>query len=247
MGMCFYMIINFEKEIKSAIRHDFHKLKGAKHTNDARLSTRADADASRMSRPPITKKPIYDEDVSNYRLSLCNGETNYKHGQENRDTLCSEIRRNYNVNNSAEVLYNTLLNCNLLSMFNEAPDLPYTSLKYHTILTTNLHWNYLQNKELKELQLKIIPIEQIESQYDFIYIDKENSKGIVMADKDKYNDFEAISNIGSKPFTNFGDVLSRMYGVIYFNKYLYANLRRIKSWSIGLQYLEDCSKSRGSL
>jgi hypothetical protein len=41
------------------------------------------------------------------------------------------------------------------------------------------------------------------------------------------------------PYTNFGDVMSRMIGAIYFDNILFSNLRRIKSWSVGLQYLED--------
>jgi len=130
------MIIDFNTEIKNAILHDFHKLRGAKHTNDKKLSTRADVDASKMSRPPITKKPIYGANVSNYRLSLLNGDTYYEAGQQNRNTLCGLIKQGYNTNHTSDELYNQLLNCELLSKFNESPELPYTSLKYHTLLPT---------------------------------------------------------------------------------------------------------------
>ncbi len=240
MGACSYMQIDqtMDTEIKNAIMHDFHKLRGAKHTNDKKLSTSADADASKMSRPHKMKKPIY-EDVSNYRLLLVDGSTLYEPGQKMRDELCERIRHDYNREYTAKGMYTNLLKCELLSRFNEAPDLPYTSLKYHTILTTNLHWNYLQGRKLEDLRLKIISGNDIHCIFDIIYRDYYKNKCIVLSDKESYSNFEAVSNIGGKPFTNFGDVLSRMAREIYFDDIIFSNLRRIKSWSVGLQYLED--------
>jgi len=236
--------INTDTEIKNAIRHDFHKLKGAKHTNDKKLSTKADMIASAMSRPPKLKKPTYTSGMNNYRLLLIDSNTLYEYGQQKRDMLCNKIRYDYDRNNTAETMYNKLLRCNSLSVFNEAIDLPYTSLKYHTILTTNIHCNYLQNKKFDQLRLKIVSTDLVNCIFDIIYIDDDKNKCIVLSDKDSYTNFEAMANIGSKPYTNFGDVISRMAGDIYLDKFVFSNLRRIKSWSVGLQYLEDC---RGSL
>lgn len=256
MEQCFYMIINYPIEMKLAILHDLHKMKGAKHKNNKKLSTSADADASKMSRPRIIKKPKYAKKVSNYRISLLDDTLCYNVGQNSRDELCSKIREKYNLNNLAIDMYNSLLNIESkpdISNFNESPlynnefDLPYTSLKYHTILTTNLHWNYLHKMKFKDFQLKIISSDVIGEIFDVIFKDTINSKCLVISDKNSYPQYEAHSIIGSTPFMNYGDVLSRMKGNIYFDKSLYANLRRIKSWSIGLQYLEDYSKSHGSL
>ncbi|MFA4870920.1 MAG: hypothetical protein WC623_22165 [Pedobacter sp.] len=234
-----------EQEIKNAIKHDFHKLKGAKHKNDMKLSTSADADASKMSRPHITKKPVYADNVSNYRLSLYSGDLLYESGQGNRDNLCAKIRHNYDMNNTAETLYQRLISDTSLSQFNEAPDLPYTSLKYHTILTTNLHWNYLNNHKLSELRLKIVSLDEVNYIYDQIFKDERNKKCLIIADKELYPNHETVATIGSVPFTNFGDVISRMTGDVYLDRITFSNLRRIKSWSVGLQYLEDIC--RGSL
>lgn len=243
MGTCSYMkITNITNEIKNAIWHDFHKLKGAKHTDDKKLSTKADSDASKMSRPVKFKKPFYDENVNNYRLLLIDNRSMFEYGQGKRNELCSGIRRRYIIEQGAELMYNKLICCNYLSKFNESPDLPYTSLKYHTILTTNLHYNYLNGKTLGDLCMKIININDINIIFDVIFKDVENNKCIVICDKNSYKDYDIYSNIGNFPSTNFGNVWSRMNGTVYFDDILLSNLRRLKSWSVGLQYMEDVMK-----
>jgi hypothetical protein len=235
------MKIDLQAEIIEAIRHDFHKLKGLKHKRDSGLSTRADYDASFMSRPPKKRKPERGEDINNYRLSIIDGTSYYKRGQNERNTLCSRIRSDYyNPKDTAEVLFLHLLNCDILFRFNEDPRLPYTSLKYHSILTTNLHWNYILKRKFEDLYLKIIDTKEVECIFSIVFIDKRNKKCLIISDKGSQTDYEAYSHIGKKPTMNFAGVMSRIAGDVYIQSNVFANLRRIQSWSTGLQYLEDC-------
>ena len=45
-------------------------------------------------------------------------------------------------------------------------------------------------------------------------------------------------HIGFKPSTNFGDTIGRM-PKLPLHDFIVDNLRRTRSWSVGLQYLED--------
>lgn len=231
------MQIDFEKEIKTAILHDLHKLKGRAHDSKHQLSTSADGDASKMSRPTRRGKIAYGDNVSNYRISL-DGESLYRPGNSERNDICNKINRDYLTNDSAEKMYNRLLRCEVLSRFNESPDLETTSLKYHTVLVTNLHYNYLHGNKFSELHLGIVDFKNINSIFDAIFVDEVSNKYFtISSDTDNC---EAIASLGA-PMLNFGGVMSRLRGQVYLScdSNIYSNLRRIGSWSTGLQYLED--------
>jgi hypothetical protein len=99
------MVVDWEKEIKEAIRHDLHKIYGRKHPNDKKLSTTADKDASKMSRKRLDTV-VFGEDVNNYRRSLIDGKLLFQHGQGNRDKLLSNIELKYlNEKNTADTTY----------------------------------------------------------------------------------------------------------------------------------------------
>lgn len=236
------MAVDWDKEIKEAIRHDLHKIHGRKHTDDKKLSTAADKDASKMSRKRLGTV-VFGDDVNNYRCSLIDGKLLFQHGQGNRDRLLVSIEQKYmNDNDTSEIIYRNLLKCELLSIFNESPDLPITSLKYHTILTAALHYNYMKKHSFKELYFGIMNLSDIEEIFEVIYCDENNGKCFVIrASADK---MEAFTQLGV-PKMNFGDAMSRLGNEVYIEKSLYANLRRIKAWSTGLQFYEDIN--RGSL
>lgn len=245
------MEVDFDKEIKHAIRHDFHKMKGKKHNKNNPqhvVPMGADGNAGDMSRLKLKSKFNTNEedadDVSNYRLSLIDGTNLFEHGK--RETLCEEIRREFRYTDSpADVLYKKLLLCKSFSMFNEDVDYPYTSLKYHTLLTANLYWNYLHGRQFKDLCFKIINMDDVIDIFDVVYIDNNNNKCFTISVADKYKKYDALAVLGNKPTMNFGNLMGRLRCDVYIEKQLFSNLRRIKSWSTGLQYFDDVC--RGSI
>jgi len=227
--------IDIDTEIKKAITHDFHKLKGIPHNNNNKLNTYADRDASYMSRPIKKSKPIYPGNSTNYRLTF-NGNMLYTYSNENREKICNYIASTYkNINVSSEDMYKSLLNCNILSLFNESPELPFTSLKYHTILTTVLHYHYIYGFQFNELSFMIKSIDNINEDniYNTVLLDKKNDICFTIE-----HDIKNSKRIGVS-MMNFGNVISRIDDYLNIDEYIISNLRRIKSWSTGLQYYDD--------
>ena len=227
--------IDIDIEIKKAIIHDFHKLKGASHNNNNKLNTYADRDASYMSRPIKKGKHIYPDNSTNYRLTL-NGNMLYTYSNENREKVCNYIISTYkDTNVSSEDMYKSLLNCNILSLFNESPELPFTSLKYHTILTTVLHYHYIKGFQFNDLSFMIKSIDNINEDniYNILLLDKENNIYFTIE-----SNVKNLKRVGV-PMMNFGDVISRIDNYLNIDEYTTSNLRRIKSWSTGLQYYDD--------
>jgi len=124
-------------------------------------------------------------------------------------------------------------------------DYPYTSLKYHTLLTANLYWNYLHGRQFKDICFKIIDMDDVIDIFDVVYIDIDNNKCFIISVADKYKRYDALAVLGNKPTMNFGNLMGRLRGEVYIEKQLFSNLRRIKSWSTGLQYFDDIC--RGSI
>ncbi len=220
-------------EIRKAILHDSHKVFKTKHGTkhelvpDIKLSTSADKDAEKLSRPLIaTKRGEMSGDYLNKSLVFEKNYTERDRKKFERDFIAIYL----NSNEKIEILHEKLLSDNILSNFNEITSMPYTSLKYHTLLTVALHYNYLIGRDLKDLYLnyyketpkdKFIIIFRYDNHYFVINNDKNGGR------------------IGSKATTNFGDTINRMGYSIDLPDFIIENLKRTRSWSIGLQYLED--------
>ncbi len=212
-------------EMRRAILHDIkHKAFKTKHDSTGRdLDTSADRDAARMSRHPRAKDDLTGEYLSQSFLF-------------SRD-MTDRIRKEYSEYcqreyidsaDSPPELHMKLLNDKIVSNFNEITSMPYTSLKYHTLLVCALHWNYKQGRDFQDLYLHCIT-----------GVSKEPCVTIF-----KYGDLRFVINndsTGAKigaPAAYFGQTIGRLYN-IPLPEFLVDNLRRFRSWSTGLQYLED--------
>lgn len=225
-----------EVELYKAIIHDIsHKPLGKSHkSGDIKLSTTADGDASKMSRY-IKGKIVWGEDISHYRRSIVTGKIAYNLYKFNLRTYWPQLEKKYlKWNGNVKDLYNTLLKCNIVSNFNESPNLPYTSLKYHTTLVTNLTWNYLYDNDFSDLYLQFMNIDDLDEIFNVVLICDDFCFTVQKLDK-RF----PYSALGNYPTMNFSSVMSRFRGKIDINKVLFSDLRRIKSWSTGLQYIED--------
>lgn len=220
-------------EIRKAILHDSHKVfktrHGTKHglIPNIKLNTSADKDAEKLSRPLIAIKK--GEMSGDYLNKSFISEKNYD--EKNRKQFERDFIKIYlHSNETIDVIHENLLNDNILSNFNEITSMPYTSLKYHTLLTVALHYNYLIGNDLKDLYLNYY---------------KESPKERFTIIFRYYNHYFVIDNnknggrIGSKATTNFGDTINRIGYSINLQDFIIENLKRTRSWSIGLQYLED--------
>lgn len=123
----------------------------------------------------------------------------------------------------------------------ESPYYPYTSLKYHTLLTAALLDNYRAGTGFEDLYLavsrgddaEIIPHRTVLS-----------VPGVTL---------HVTSDPDGRPAARLGDVLARSFGDVWARlpelpfdvnqerrwRVLDAQLRRIRSWSTALQYIEE--------
>ncbi len=224
-------------ELIMAMGHDLHKICGKAHTGEHVFKVRnTDDDAARMSRNRI-RSPEWDDEDRNYRRSLLTGQLLMPIYQASRVHLRNNLLKKYDPNNtSAEVMFSALLNCTELSLFNESPDLAFTSLKYHYVLTAVLYYNYLREYKFKDLCFAIIDIDDTHDLFETVFLDNVYNKCMVLKPHD--DKLKLFTTLGS-PKENFDYAISRCGNTEYIDPYILSNLRRISSWSTGLQYYED--------
>lgn len=221
------MNTNIEEEIKKALFHDAHKVFRTKHNtlNEIKLSTSADVDAAKLSRPVMANKR--DKMNGNYLNKSFISEKFYTE-KDRREFEKYFVREYLRSNDDTQILHEKFINDSILSNFNEITSMPYTSLKYHSLLVTALHYNYLKGRDFKDLYLNFY--DNTEDRYTTIF----KYKKVIMA----IDDNKEGSNIGFRPTTNFGDTIGRI-NTILLPDFVIENLRRFRSWSVGLQYLDD--------
>jgi len=217
--------MTIDDEMRKAILHDIkHKAFKTKHNGNERdLDTSADQDAARMSRHPRARDELTGEYLSR---SFISDRDMTDHTRKIYSDYCQ--REYMDCKESTQALHTKLLNDTIVSKFNEITSMPFTSLKYHTLLVCALHWNYKQGRDFKDLYLHYTT-EMSKEPYGTIF---------------KYGDMRFIinndptgANIGW-PAPYFGQTIGRLYHILL-PDYLVDNLRRFRSWSAGLQYLED--------
>lgn len=265
MEVCLHMFhnlkynIQYEFYLKKGIGHDLGKLLGQSHKNHSKSDDfvvgTPDGDAARMSRNRI-KSPEWDDDDRNFRRSMTEhikdgqiivypGQLLMPKKQEDRIQLVDDVFEKYDSKLNAGEMFLSLLNCTELSIYNESPDLAFTSLKYHTILTTVLYYNYLRKYKFEHLYFGIVDMDDMDDEYhlfEVIFIDNINNKCWVIKPENNTGSFSKLE----KPEENFNDVLSKCGNTKYIDPYVFSNLRRISSWSTGLQYYDDVL-NRGSI
>lgn len=238
--------------------HDLHKTKGISHNDYHKMYPELnklkgfDGMCSDMSRPGEKKKK-YDKngrettDVDNYRISLIDGVVKFI-DKPDKDNVCNDLRINFrHPTESIEKVHEKLLLNKSYSLYNEDPYYPFTSLKYHIILLSNICHNYRKGYEFNELCLKSINKNNIIDIFDVVFIHPSIDNCLVIVDKDIYPECPS-SKIGCKPAMMFGNTLRR--GNINIHRDFRSELYRINSWSTGLQYYEDLldsEKNYGSI
>ena len=229
-------------------RHDVHKARMRSH-EDAAATFRglsvnqdvplgAEADAAVLSRPRGSPEQTVDNHESWLRVSLLTGNSGASIepvgdiGLALYDVISTE---------DPEDLHAAWLDASVPALFSESPYYPYTSLKYHTLLTAALLDNYRAGAEFEDLFLavsrggdaEVIPHRTVLSLPGFdLHVTSDP-------------DGRPAARLGHVPARSFADVWARLpelpFDVNRERRWrvLDAQLRRVRSWSVALQYIEE--------
>lgn len=246
----------------AAFRHDVHKLRGRSHDaaqevfRDARVNESvplgADGDAALLSRP----EGAPDETVANHRsprrLSLVTGGT-----AVSADRIPASVDEPFDwlvLSTAPEVLHSRWLTSDAAAAFNESVYYPYTSLRFHTLLVAALLDNYRAGHDFEDLHLVATPSGAMPD---------EGRSAEAARESDAVEPFRTVlwspvmslhvtgepggrpsAPLGSCPARSFADTWSRLSAHPFDAgdrrwRRLDAQLRRIRSWSTALAYIED--------
>ena len=231
-------------------RHDVHKMRSRGHeaasgsfggvrVNES-VPGGADADAALLSRPRGSPEQTMDAHVSWRRLSVLTGDV----VSTDVSGAVDESLRGLVEIADAERAHAAWLGASLPVGFNESPYFPYTSLKFHTLLVAALLDNYRAGHEFSDLWLavtvpkgegdvEVVPHRTVLATDSFALSVTGDPGG------------RPAARLGAVPARSFADVWSRLpeypFDVEVAREWrvLDAQLRRIRSWSTALQYIEE--------
>ncbi len=244
----------------AAYRHDLHKLRLRSHADavaehgdvavNETVPLGADRDAALLSRPRGDPAQTVDNHASPYRLSLLTGEPAPLFDDKREERLIQTVAQVTTITD-AKQLHAVWLLGRGPALLNESLYYPYTSLKYHTLLVAALLDNYRAGHSFGDLTLAVAPprSEGIDgSVHRTICTTPWFSLRLTATPGDR-----PATPLGAAPAQSWADVWSRVptqplptddnRGM----RILDAQLRRIQSWSVALQYLEDYRRQATSL
>jgi hypothetical protein len=232
----------------AAYRHDVHKLRGQTHAHAAKefrgvpvnqdVPLSADAHAALLSRPrgkPAQTVPAHE---SPRRLPLLDGELDRVAGQV--DDVADAVYDLVSIEN-AEALHEAWLDASVPALFSESRYYPFTSVKYHTLLAAALLDNYRAGHDFEDLYLAVSehgPEDPVVVPHRTVLTTPWFALHVTGEPE------HPAARIGDVPTRCFADVWARLPTVPFAVdekrcwRVLDAQLRRIRSWSTALQYVE---------
>jgi hypothetical protein len=198
----------------------------------------ADRDAALLSRPDGEPEQTVDAHASPSRISLLTGEVvlTGSVGADGRGVAVRELVRI----EDPVAMHEAWLSSEVAALFNESVYYPYTSLKYHTLLTAALLDNYRAGFEFRELFLAVEDLDGSVTPHRTVL----SSPGVRLCVTGEPGDRPA-ARLGDEPKRCFADVWSRLpehpFDVDGERRWrvLDAQLRRIRSWSAAFQFIEE--------
>ncbi len=237
-------------DLQNVYRHDAHKFTGESHRHAPEFFAGvevnhpvphgADADAAALSRPTGNPTPTVEQHLSRYRLSVLTGESKLCRTEAAVDRDVRELL----TESDPERAHERWLASDVAALFNESPYYPYTSLKYHTLLVCALYDAYRSGASFGDLRLTVDPSNNLVPHRTVFASDLFGLR--ITPETDTYG-----AGLGSAPQRSWASVWSRLpeHPLDTSEKWqmtLDANLRRIRSWSTALQYIEDFFTLRAS-
>ena len=229
-------------------RHDVHKLRGRSHTaarervSGTRVNEKvplgADRDAALLSRPGGEPEQTLDAHAAPSRVSLLTGDVVLT-GSLGADGRGAAVRELVQVEDPV-AMHEAWLASDVAALFNESLYHPYTSLKYHTLLAAALLDNYRAGVEFEELFLAVEDPEGTVTQHRTV-LSTPVARLCVTGEPGE----RPAARLGDEPARCFADVWARLpehpFDVDSERRWrvLDAQLRRIRSWSAALQFIEE--------
>ncbi|MFC7020405.1 MULTISPECIES: hypothetical protein [Haloarcula] len=229
-------------------RHDVHKLRGQAHAAacervvEVRVNESvplgADRDAALLSRPHGEPEQTVDAHAAPSRISLLTGDV-VMTGAVDADGRGAAVRELVRIEEPV-AMHEAWLSSDVAALFNESLYYPYTSLKYHTLLAAALLDNYRAGFGFEELFLAVEESDGPVTPHRTVL----SVPGVRLCVTGEPGDRPA-ARLGDGPARCFADVWARL-PVHPFDvdgervwRVLDAQLRRIRSWSAALQYIEE--------
>lgn len=234
-------------------RHDAHKFHGRAHANaplefagvpvNQPVPAGADGDAAALSRPRSQREPVVPTHQTHHRLSLLTGEAPYATGEWSRAAVVEAVHDLLTVAD-AESAHQQWLESDVAALFNESVVVPFTSLKYHTLVVASLLDAYRDGTEFADLRLVVDAAGDIVP-YRTVYADERFALRLASDAGGRPS-----ACLGSRPWRSWASTWARLTDHPLqtdhdkWDMTLDANLRRIRAWSTALQYLEDFANWR---
>lgn len=250
----------------AAFRHDVHKLRGRQHeagesivcgvaVNES-VPCGADGDAAVLSRPSGEPEQTVENHASPARLSLVTGAT--VADPDEVPASLAEVRGLVvpGCSDPAE-LHAEWLTSDVAARFNESVYVPYTSLKYHTLLVAALLDTYRAGYAFDDLYLVAERPERGPPTNGDDGVAAALSADVVVPCRTVLWTSElavrmtgdppldgAVASLGAGPARSFADAWSRLAAQPLdldreWLRVVDAQLRRVRSFSTALQYVED--------
>jgi hypothetical protein len=249
----------------AAYRHDVHKLRGRRHDAAAdefagvrvneTVPRGADRDAALLSRPRGEPEQTVDNHSSPYRVSLVTGEPVLTRTTV-REATSGGVRALVTPTNP-EVLHARWVTSEVPGVFNESVYYPYTSLQHHVLVTGALLDNYQAGHAFDDLFLvATAPGEDATADGTRDASTALAAGGVEPHRTVLWSPVMAVhvtgdpggrpaARIGNLPARSFADVWARLpEHPLDVNgerrwRVLDAQLRRIRSWSTALAFIEE--------
>ena len=254
-----------------AYRHDVHKLFGRSHESahnefagvpvNEQVPLGADGDAALLSRPAGDPEQTVANHASPYRLSLVTGSTPSKADQLHVGDAAATFEHLV-VSPDADRLHAQWLTNTVPAAFNESVYYPYTSLKYHTLLVAAVLDNYRAGYDFEELSLVATAGSAVANDGSIeAALDAEAVRPHRTVCWTPALTVGVTGDPGGRPATPLGEYPARSFADVWSRlpdhpidtngsreaRLLDAQLRRIRSWSTALQYIEDATRGLGPL
>ena len=252
-----------------AYRHDVHKLRHRRHAAAAEsyagvpvnetVPLGADRDGALLSRPRGEPEQTVANHASPYRLSLLTGDTAVE--TDRIQAAADGGFRDLVAPDDPELLHARWVTSAVAGAYSESVHYPYSSLQYHTLLTAALLDAYRAGHAFNEMWLAATAVDQA--------ADTDNPTAALAADEVVPHRtvlwtpalaLHVTATPGDRPAARLGDAPARSFADTWARlpahpidtdggrrwRILDAQLRRIRSWSAALAYIDEFIELHGS-
>nr|WP_247003946.1 hypothetical protein [Halosolutus gelatinilyticus] len=257
-------------------RHDVHKLRAKPHaaaaeeyagvTVNETVPLHADRDAALLSRPEGEPEQTVANHRSPYRLSLLTGETAVE--TDRIQAAASGGYRELIAPADPKRLHARWLTSQVAGAYSEAVHYPYSSLQYHTLLTAALLDAYRAGYAFEDLWL-VATGPDLDDTVNKDMVTTRDSEAALTADEVEPHRtvlwtpdlaLQVTATPGDRPAARLGDVPARSFADVWSRlpahpidtdggrcwRLLDAQLRRIRSWSTALVFIDEFIELHGS-